>query len=167
MSDARISTFQGGGISGLGDGHVEGQRIAQVVVGQRVADQHGQGVGFLAGRAAGAPDAQSPIAALLFVDENSSRTSFWKSSSCGRLRKKLVSLTVRFSSSAVSSFLPFAAGQQPVVAVERIELAGLQAALQAIAQKMRAALVEIHAAFLINQRLQELQFRFGQRDLRQ
>ena len=82
------------------------------------------------------------------------------------MRKKLVSLTVRFSSSAVSSCFAFAAGQQAVVAVKRVDLAGLQAPLQAVAQEMRAALVEIHAALLIDQRLQQLQFRFGQRNLR-
>ena len=61
--------------------------------------------------------------------------------------------------------LAFAAGEQPVVAVERIQLAGLQAALQTVAKEMRAALVEIHAALLIDQRLQELQFGFGERNL--
>ena len=50
----------------LGRRHVERERIPQVVIGQRVADHNRQGVRLLAGGAAGAPDAQRPVAALLF-----------------------------------------------------------------------------------------------------
>ena len=71
------------------------------------------------------------------------------------MRKKLVSLTVRFSRRRGQFFLAFAAGQQAVVAVKRVELAGFEAALQAVAEEMRAALVEIHAALLIDERLQQ------------
>ena len=59
----------------------------------------------------------------------------------------------------------FTAGEQTVVAVERIQLTGFQAALQAVLQKMRAALVEKHAAFLIDERLQKLEFGFGELNL--
>lgn len=55
----------------------------------------------------------------------------------------------------------FPAGQQPVVRIKGIKLARFEAALEAVLQEMRAAFVKIHAAFLVNQRLQELQFRFG------
>ena len=48
----------------------------------------------------------------------------------------------------------FAAGEQTIVAVERIELASLEPALEAVFQEVRAALVEEHAAFLIDERLQ-------------
>ena len=43
----------------------------------------------------------------------SSRTDFWRSSSCGRLRKKLVSLTVRFSSRRASAARPSLLGDRP------------------------------------------------------
>ncbi len=59
----------------------------------------------------------------------------------------------------------FAAGEQAIVTVERIELAGLEPALKPVLQEMRAALVEKHAAFLIDERLQKLEFGFGELDL--
>src|SRR6202035_468455 len=54
------------------------------------------------------------------------------------------------------------ADQQPVIGVERIGAALLQPPQQAILQKMRAARVEVHAALLIHQRLQQPQFRIRQ-----
>ena len=72
------------------------------------------------------------------------------------MRKKLVSLTVRFSSRAVSSRLPSRLVEQEVIRVEGIQLAHFDAALQAVLQKIHPALVKKHAAFLIDQRLQEL-----------
>jgi len=57
--------------------------------------------------------------------------------------------------------LAFPAGQQAVIAIEGIELARFQAALEAVLQKVGTALVKIHAAFLIDEGLQEFQFRFG------
>src|SRR6266403_1508508 len=60
---------------------------------------------------------------------------------------------------------PFPAGEQAVIRIESVELAGLQTALQAIFQEVRAALVEKHAAFLIDERLEELQLCFGELDL--
>src|SRR6202171_4350861 len=62
--------------------------------------------------------------------------------------------------------LSLMAGQQTVVAVERVEAASFEPALQTVLQKMRPALVKIHAAFLIDKGLQELQFRFSNLDLR-
>src|SRR5579859_5676161 len=60
----------------------------------------------------------------------------------------------------------FTAGEQAVVRVKRIELASLQAALQAVFQKMGAAFIEKHAAFLVNERLEQLEFGFGELNLR-
>src|SRR5258708_28160462 len=60
---------------------------------------------------------------------------------------------------------PFPAGEHAVIRIERVELAGLQTALQTIFQEVRAALVEKHAAFLIDKRLEELQLCFGELDL--
>ena len=65
----------------------------------------------------------------------------------------------------VQLLLAFAAGEQAVVAVKRIEIAGFEAALQAIAEKMSAALIEIHATFLIDERLQQLELCIGKRNL--
>ena len=62
--------------------------------------------------------------------------------------------------------LAFAAGEQAIVAVEGIDLAGFEAALQAILEEVRAALVEEHAAFLVDERLQELELGFGELNLR-
>src|SRR6185437_12065654 len=56
----------------------------------------------------------------------------------------------------------FAAREQSVVAVKRIELTNFEPALKAVLQKVRAALVEKHAALLVNERLQKFEFRFGE-----
>ena len=74
-------------------------------------------------------------------------------------RKKLVSLTVRFSSSLRQFLLALLADEQAVVGVEGIDAALLQAAQQPVLQEVRAALVEVHAALLVDQGLQQLQFR--------
>src|SRR3954447_14470668 len=55
-------------------------------------------------------------------------------------------------------------GQQPVVAVETVHAARLQPPMQSVLQKMCAPLVEVHAAFLVDKRLQQLQFGFRQYD---
>src|SRR5882757_9283862 len=60
----------------------------------------------------------------------------------------------------------FAAGKQTVISVKGIELANFQAALQAVFEKMSPALVEEHAAFLIHERLQQLQFSICELHLR-
>src|SRR5229473_4518754 len=60
--------------------------------------------------------------------------------------------------------LAFLADQQTVVAVERIQVAFLESALQAVLKEMGAAFVEVHAALLVDEGLQELEFSF--RDLR-
>jgi hypothetical protein len=47
-----------------------------------------------------------------------------------------------------------------------LELAGLETALQAVLEEVGAALVKVHAALLIDKGLQELEFRFGELNLR-
>src|SRR5258706_12408725 len=47
----------------------------------------------------------------------------------------------------------FPAGKQPIIGIEKSARAGFQTALQAIFQEVRAALVEKHAAFLIDKGL--------------
>ena len=59
----------------------------------------------------------------------------------------------------------FPAGQQTVIGIERVELTNFEAALKAILEEMRAALIEKHAAFLIDKRLKKVQLRFGKLDL--
>ena len=51
----------------MGSRHFKRQRIAQIVISQRVAHQHGQRVRLLPGGTAGAPDAQVPVSAFLFA----------------------------------------------------------------------------------------------------
>ena len=54
--------------------------------------------------------------------------------------------------------LSVATGEQAIVAVEAIETARSKPALQTVLKKMDAALVKMHSAFLVHQRLQELEF---------
>src|SRR5262245_26439606 len=56
--------------------------------------------------------------------------------------------------------LSLTAGEQTIVAVEAVNSAGFQTALQSVLQKMDAALVKVHPALLIDERLQQLQFCF-------
>src|SRR5260370_36654126 len=58
--------------------------------------------------------------------------------------------------------LPRLADEQAIVAVERIQLALLQPALQTVLKKRMAPIVEMHAARMVDQRLQEFQFSFGE-----
>ena len=50
--------------------------------------------------------------------------------------------------------LALGADQHPVIGVEGVDTALLQAAQQAVLKKVRAPLVEMHAAFLVNESLQ-------------
>src|SRR5271165_2513802 len=56
----------------------------------------------------------------------------------------------------------FLADQQPVVGVEGIDVTLAQPAQQPVLQEVSAALVEVHAALLINQGLQQPKFRLRQ-----
>ena len=55
----------------------------------------------------------------------------------------------------------FMAGEQPVIAVERVQPALLQPAMKTVLKEMGAALIKIHAAFLVDQGLQQLEFGFS------
>ena len=59
----------------------------------------------------------------------------------------------------------FPTGEQAVIGIERVELASFQTALQTIFKEVRAAFIEEHSAFLIDQRLEELELCFGELDL--
>ena len=54
-------------------------------------------------------------------------------------------------------FFSLVADQQAVVTVEGIDLPLFEPALQSVFEEVGAALVEIHAAFLVHQVLQELE----------
>src|SRR4030081_2987387 len=54
------------------------------------------------------------------------------------------------------------ADQKPVIRIERIEAASPRPPQQAVLQEVRAAFVKVHAALLIDECLQQLQFRFRQ-----
>src|SRR5947209_4209064 len=60
----------------LRQGHVERQRVAKVVVGQRVANEHRDRIGFLTRRTARAPHAEVPVASLLFVVQKLFQNAF-------------------------------------------------------------------------------------------
>ena len=109
----------------LGRGHVKGQRIAQIVVGECVANLHGQSVRLLAGGAAGAPDAQVPVAALLLAVQHLLQHRFLEqvqlrlvAEEAGFVDGEVFEQSGQFGSS-------FAAGEQTIVAVERIQAAQL------------------------------------------
>src|SRR6266852_7273090 len=145
--------------------HFERERIPQVVISECIADQNGDGVGLLAGGATSAPNPEGVIAALLLAAENILENGFLK-----EIELRAIAKETRFVDGEIleqeSQFgASFPAGEQPVIRVEGVELAGFQAALQAIFEEVRAALIEKHAAFLIDQRLEELEFCFGELDL--
>src|SRR5882724_408386 len=56
------------------------------------------------------------------------------------------------------------AGEETVVGVKIVQAADLQAALQTVLKEMRPALIEIHAALLVDQGLQQLVLRFTNLD---
>src|SRR6267378_4330366 len=145
--------------------HFERKRIPQVVISERVTDQNGDGVGLLAGGATSAPDTERVIAALLLAAQNLLENGFLK-----EIELRAIAKETRFVDGQIlkqeSQFgASFPAGQQAVISIEGVELADFQAALQAILQEVRAALIEKHAAFLIDQRLEKLQLCFGELDL--
>src|ERR1700722_9581069 len=149
----------------LGRRHIERKRIAQIVVGQSVADQDGDGIRFLAAGTAGTPDAKIPVAAFLLLAQQILQNAFLQ-----EIELRFLSEEARFVDGEVFQqqcqlSAAFAASQQTVVAIERVELTNLESALEAVFQEMRAALVEKHAAFLIDECLQQLQFSFRKLNL--
>src|SRR6266436_990633 len=167
IADVRSNDFHfpGRRNEGLRRGHIEWKRIPQVVISECIANQNGNGVRLLAGRATGAPDTESVVAAFLLAAENVLKNGFLEEIELRAISKKtgLVDSQIFEQESELSATFP--AGEQAIIGVERLELAGLQTALQAIFQEMRAALVEKHATFLIDQRLEELKLCFGELDL--
>jgi len=87
-------------------GHVERKGIPEIVVGERVTNQNRYGIRFLPRGASRAPHAQVKIAAFLLLVQQLFKEVFLQEVELRRLRKKLVSLTVRFREGGQSSAFP-------------------------------------------------------------
>src|SRR5262249_46625792 len=103
-----------------------------------------------------APDANRPITALLLFLQN-----FFEDTLLKQLELRPVAKEARFVDGQIFEqqsqlVFAFAAGQQAVVVVEGIQLAGFEAPQQAVLQEVRTPLVKEHAAFLIDERLEKL-----------
>src|SRR5271155_316302 len=146
----------------LGQRHLHRQRITQVVISQRIGRHHAQRIGFLPGRAARAPHPNRILAVCLLPLQHVLQHSFLEQIKL-RLVPEEAGLVHRQVLNQLGQFrLAFLADQQPVIGVEGIDAAFLQPAQQTVLKKMSAALVEVHAALLIHQRLQQPQFRVRQ-----
>src|SRR5712664_325999 len=145
--------------------HFERERIPQVIVGERIANQNGDGIRLLSGGTSGAPDAKRVIAALLFAAEDLFENGFLQQIELRAITKETRFVDGQVFEEKSELGAAFPAGQQTIVGVEGIELTGLEAALQPVLQEMRPALIEKHAAFLIDESLQEFQLGFGELNL--
>src|SRR5229473_2733614 len=146
-------------------GHFERERIPQVVVSEGIADQNGDGIRLLARGATGTPYAETVIAALLLAAENVLEDRLLQQIELRTVAKETGFVDGEIFKQESKLRASFPAGQQTIISVERVHLASFKPALQAIFQKVRAALIEEHATFLIDERLEQLQFRFGELDL--
>src|SRR5882762_5440965 len=140
-------------------------RMTKVVVSQGVANQHANGVGFLAGGAPGTPNADGPIAAFLLSVQQIFQYRFLQQIQLRAVTKEAGFVDREIFQEQCQLGAAFAAGEQPVIAVEGIELNNFQTALQAVFEKMGAAFIEEHSAFLIHQGLQQLEFSVGELNL--
>jgi len=94
-------------------------------------------VRLLAGGTTGAPDPEIVIAALLLAAEN-----VFENGLLEQVELRTIAKETRFIDGQIfkkeSEFgASFPAGKQPVVSIKRVELAGLQTALQAIFEEVR------------------------------
>jgi len=150
----------------LGRRHVKGERIAQVVVGQSITDEDGNGISLLTGGATRAPDAQGPIAAFLLLVKELFENGFLQEIELWTIAKETGFVDGEILEKESELGFALAAGEQAVVAIKGFQLSGLQAALETVLEEMRAAFVEEHAAFLIDEGLQKLEFGFSELHLR-
>src|SRR5581483_2930664 len=124
--------------------HFKRQGIAQIVISQRVADQHGERVGFVAARAPGTPDAQSPIPALLLAVQDLLHDVFVEKIELRLVAEEAGLVDGQRFQQQRQFVLALRRSEELVVAVERAELARFEAAHQAILEEMAAALVKVH-----------------------
>ena len=152
----------GRGHQRLGEGRFEWLGSAQTVVRQRIGHQHGQGVGLLSGGAACAPDSQAVVGVLLLAPHHIVDHVVLKQVQLRLVAEEAGFIDGEVFDQAGQLLFPRLADEQAIVAVERIQLALLQPALQTVLKEGSAPVVEMHAALLVDERLQEFQFRFGE-----
>ncbi len=145
--------------------HIKRERIPQIIISEGVANQNRDGVGLLPGGTTGAPDAQSVIAAFLFAAKQILKNGFLKKVELGTIAKETRFVDGEVFEQEGQLRASFPAGQQAVIGIEGVELAGLQAALETVFQEMGTALVEKHAAFLVDEGLEKLELCFGKLNL--
>src|SRR5262249_32320805 len=125
--------------------HVEWKRIAQVIVSKRVADENRHGIGFLTAGTTSAPHAKSPIAAFLFFLQKLFEDGFLQEVELRTIAEKTRFVNGEIFEQKCELGFSFPAGEKAIVAIERIELAGFQTALETVFQEMGAAFIEEHA----------------------
>jgi len=125
VADIRSDDFEfpGWRDQGLRRRHFEGQRIAQVVVGERVADEDGDRIGFLAGGGTRAPNAEIPVAAFLLVAKDFLENGFLEEIELRAIAEKAGFIDGEILEEERKFGATFAAGKQAVIRVERIKLA--------------------------------------------
>ena len=166
VTDVRSQDFNfpGRRNHGLGHRHFERQRMAKIVVGQSITNQHGDGVRFLSGGAPRAPNPQRKVAALLLALQQLFKNHLVKQIELRFVTEEAGLIDGQVFEQGGEFAFSFFALQQPVIAVEGIQAGGFKAALQPVLQKMDPAFVEKHAAFFIDECLQQLLLRFGELD---
>ena len=105
----------------------------------------------------GAPKAEIEITALLFAMQDRFERCLVEQVELRFVAEEAGLIDGEVFEQSTEFFLAFMARKQAIVVIERIESGGLQAAYEAVTQEMGAALIEVHAAFLIDKRLQQLQ----------
>jgi len=140
-----------------------GERMlgAQLVIGQCIGDQHRNGIGFLACRAARAPNAEIMVASGLLFADRRIQNALVKQFQLRLVAKKAGLINGKIFKQAREFFSAFRADQQAVVVVKGVNPAFAQAALQPVLKKVGPARIEVHPTFLVHQGLQQPHFGFA------
>ena len=125
-------------------------------------DEHRERVGFLSGGAARAPDTDGVFAASAFVLEKFLEDGFLEKIELRLVAEETGLIDREIFQQLCQFVLALLADEQAVIGVERVGAAFLQAAQEPVLEEVGAALVEVHAALLVDECLQQLQFRFGE-----
>src|SRR5207302_4111455 len=107
----------------LGGGHLNGQRVTEIIVGQPVGDQHGQSVRLLASGTACAPDAQGVIAVCLLVAKKIIKNIFVKQIQLRLIAEETGLVDGQILQQARQFVLALSADEQTVIAVKGVQLA--------------------------------------------
>ncbi len=136
--------------------------MAQRAIRQCLGHLHGDRVWFLSRGTAGAPDSERVVVVRLLASKQIVHHIPLKQVQL-RLVAEEAGLVDREVFEQERQFLfPVPADEQAVVAVKGIQLAFLHAPVQSVLEERSAPVVEVHAALLIHERLQQLQFRFAE-----